>query len=159
MKGVKLGQFGDGFGRRRVLLGNLLVHRNGFDREAFAGISLATAFETLGGLLSVSDLRIKVTEGIQHVEVARVFLGDLFKVGNGVVQLPLLDTLLRRSKGLSLVKTKTEHHKLTPPRLGRTCTEQLIDSNYHTSTARRQRRKVMYPVSSAGSGYLSVNIP
>ncbi len=65
---------------------------------------------------------VKIANGIEHRQVLGVGLKDLFVLGNGVLQLALLDILLRSAENFLFVEAETKRHKsadssLLPPQI------------------------------------------
>ena len=88
-------------------LAELLVHGDGFNGEALRGIGIANTLEALRGLVALSQARVKVTDGIQNGEVFRIMLQDFFVLGDGILQLTLLNELLRSAENFLFIETET----------------------------------------------------
>src|SRR6202007_2338496 len=90
---------------------DLLVHRDALDRKTLRGIGITHFFETLGGLVDLPVAGIEVAHSVQNRQILRVGLEDLFVLGNGVLQLTLLDVFLRSAENFLFVKAETKRHK------------------------------------------------
>ena len=93
--GVQLCQFGNDFCGGRAELGQLLVNGNGFYGKTVLRILVPDSLEVLAGFLILSYPGVEVANSIEDSKIFRIFLDDLFVFGNGVLQLALLDKLLR----------------------------------------------------------------
>src|SRR5579862_7384673 len=107
---VQLRQFKNAF-ERGFELRDLLVHRDALDREALCGVRIANTLEAFGGLVGLADARVEVADRIQDSQVLGIGLQDLFVFGDRVLQLALLDILLRSAENLLFVESETERHK------------------------------------------------
>ena len=95
--------------KRRLELADLLVHRDGLNRESLAGIGIAHSLETFGGFGGFAETRIEVANGIGDGQVLGIILEDLLVFGDGILQLALLNVLLSTGKNLLLVEAKQCH--------------------------------------------------
>ena len=92
--GVEFGQFQQAL-ERGLELADLLVHRDGLDRESLAGIGIADSLEAFGGFVGFAEAGVEVADGVGDGQVLGIVLEDLLVLGDGVLQLALLDILLR----------------------------------------------------------------
>ena len=106
--GVKLRQLQQAL-KRGLELADFFVHRDGLDREALAGIGIAYSLETSGGFIGFAEARVKVADGIGDGQILGIVLEDLFVLGDGILQLALLDILLRTGENLLLVEAEQCH--------------------------------------------------
>src|SRR5208337_546495 len=74
-------------------------------------VGIAHVLEALDRIVSVAEAGIKVAHGIHHREVLGIGFQDFFVLGDGVLQLALLDSFLRRVEYLLLIEAKTKRHK------------------------------------------------
>ena len=93
-------------------LGELLVHGDGFDGEALRGIGVANALERFDGLVGLSETSVEVSDGVGDGEFLGVGFENFFVLSNGILQLALLDELLRSAESFLFVEAKTERHKI-----------------------------------------------
>ena len=138
-------------------LGDLLVHGDALDREALRGIGIAHGFEALDGFGRVAQARVKIADGVVDGKILGIVLQDLVVLSNGVLQLALLDKLLRGAENLLFVKAKTKRHRGTDsslfpverPRFSASVTERARTSPGDSQTKPRKpgkpgsRRKVI----------------
>ncbi len=110
---------------RRLELADLLVHRDGLDRETLAGIGIAYSLETYGGFIGFAEAGVEIADGVGDGQVLGVVLEDFFVLGDGILQFALLDVLLRTGQNLLLVETK-QCHKSTNSRT--CCSRQSLDA-------------------------------
>ncbi len=108
--GVEFRELQNAF-ERRLQLADLLVHRDALDGETLRGIGIANLLEAVGRFVDFPDARVEITHGVQHGQVLGVSLKDLFVLGNGVLELALLDVLLRSAQNFLFVKAETKCHK------------------------------------------------
>src|SRR5579862_6485589 len=106
--GVEFGQLQQAL-ERRLELADLLVHRDGLDRETLAGIGIAHSFETLRGLVALAVAGVEVTNGVVDRQVFGVVLENLLVLGDGILKLALLDVLLRTGENLLLIEAEQCH--------------------------------------------------
>ena len=83
---------------RRVELVDLLVHRDGPDVEAVAGVVLGDAQEEGDRLVVLSEPDVEVPDLVQDVDVVRGLLEDLQVVLQRGVDLPLLQRISPRRR-------------------------------------------------------------
>ena len=101
--------------KRRLELANLLVHRDGLDRETLAGIGIAYRLETSRSFVGFAEAGIEIADGVGDRQVLGIMLEDFFVLGDGVLQLALLDILLRTGQNLLFVEAE-QCHKSTNSR-------------------------------------------
>src|SRR5262249_17442956 len=89
----------------------LLVHGDGFDRKAILRIGFAYLLEVLGSLFVVADPGAEIADRVQDGQILGVLFDDLFILGDGILQLALVDILLRRCRYLCFVKAETGRHR------------------------------------------------
>src|SRR5215813_2855993 len=94
-------------------LGDLLVHRNGFNKESRHCVSIPDLLEATDCVGVISDTGVEVADRVQDGKVLRVLLDALVVFGDCGLQLALLDELLRRAEDLRLVEAKPECHRLS----------------------------------------------
>ena len=109
--GIELGQSKHAL-QGGLQLGELLVHGDGFDGEALGRIGIANALEGFHGLVALAETGVEVADGIGDGEFLGVGFENFFVLSNGVLQLALLDELLRSTESLLFVEAKTERHKI-----------------------------------------------
>ena len=63
---------------------------------------------------AVAQAGIKIADRVRDGEILVVVLADLFVLSNGVLQLALLDKLLRGAENLLLVEAETKRHRIEP---------------------------------------------
>ena len=80
---------------RGLELADLLVHRDGLDRETLAGIGIAYRLETFGGFVGFAEAGVEIADGVGDGQILGIVLEDLFVLSDGVLQFALLDILLR----------------------------------------------------------------
>ena len=97
--------------QRGLDLAQLLVHGDGFDRKALGGVGIAYTLEAIHRLFTFAETSVEVPHGIGNREVLGVCLEDLFVFSDGVLQLALLDKLLRSTEYLLFVEAKPKRHK------------------------------------------------
>jgi hypothetical protein len=97
--------------QRGLELRDLLVHRDALDREALRSVRVAHILEAFSGLVGLADARVKVADRIQDRQVLGVGLEDLFVFRDRVLQLALLDVLLRSAENLLFIESETKRHK------------------------------------------------
>src|SRR5262249_4152529 len=123
--GVKLGEPQHAF-HGRFQLAELLVHRDRLYREALRGIGVANALERFCGFIVLADARIEVADRVHHGQVFGIVLENFFVLRDGVLELALLNELLRSTENLLLVEPETKRHRIadsglrTFPALGET---------------------------------------
>ena len=105
--GIEFGEALDAVVGAGIELGELLVHGDGFDREAIGRITVADFLEILGCLIDKTNTGVEVTDGVEHRQVLGVRLDDLLVLGDRVLQLALLHVTLGVRQYLVLIKTKT----------------------------------------------------
>ena len=93
-------------------LGELLVHGDGFDGEALCRIGVANALEGFDGLVALAETGVEVTNGVGDGQFLGVSFEYFFVLGDGILQLALLDELLRSAESFLFVEAKTKRHKL-----------------------------------------------
>ena len=100
---------------RRLELAQLLVHGDRLHRESLGGVGIANVLEVLERFVGLAQAGVEIAHGIHHREVLGVRLEDLLVFVDGVLQLTLLDRLLRSAESLLLVKPETKRHKKPTP--------------------------------------------
>src|SRR5262249_9118148 len=105
--GVELSQPQHAF-ERRLQLGELLIHGDGFYGEAVRCIGIANALEAFNGLVVLAQARVKITHSIGDSKILWIRLQNPFVLSNRILQLALLDELLRSVESLLFVKTKAK---------------------------------------------------
>ena len=108
MLAVEFGQLQQAL-KRRLELANLLVHGDGLDREALAGIGIANRFKTLDRFVGLAQTRVEIANGIVDRQVLGIILEDFLVLGDGVLQFALLDILLRTGQHLLLIEAEQCH--------------------------------------------------
>src|SRR5437870_12356644 len=103
---IKLSQPQDAF-QRGFKLGELLVHRAGFYCETLRSVGIANALTAGNRLVVLAEPRVHVANRARHGEIFRISLPDLFILSDGILQFPLLDTLLRSAESRLPGATKT----------------------------------------------------
>ena len=109
--GVEFGQSQHAL-QGRLQLGELLVHGDGFDGEALRGVGVAHALERFDGLVALAETGVEIANGVGDSEFLGVSLENFFVLGDGILQLALLDELLRSAENLLFVEAKTKRHKI-----------------------------------------------
>src|SRR5205823_7529212 len=94
----------------RFDLRQLLVHGDCFDRETLAGISVADFFEALEGPLILAKTGVKIAYSVRNGQILGVSLQNLLVLSDSILQLSLLDILLRRAESLLFVESETKRH-------------------------------------------------
>ena len=93
-------------------LGNFLVHRDAFDGKALGGVCITHALKARDSLLGITETGVKITNSIVDGEILGIVLQDLLVFGDGVLQLALLDKLLRSAENFLFVEPETERHRI-----------------------------------------------
>ena len=93
-------------------LGELLVHGDGFDGEALRGVGIAHTLEGLDSFVALAETGVEVSNGVGDGEFLGVSFENFFVLSNGILQLALLDELLRSAESFLFVEAKTERHKI-----------------------------------------------
>ena len=96
--------------KRRLELADLLVHGDSLDRESLGGIGIAHTLKTGRGLVVIAHAGVEVSNGVTHREILGIILEDLVVLSDGILQLALLDILLRSAEDLLFVEPETERH-------------------------------------------------
>ena len=91
-------------------LRNLLVHRDALDRETLRGIGIANTLKTFNGFGSIAETGVQVPHRVVHGKVFGIVFKNLLVLGNGVLNLALLDKLFRRTEKLLFVEAETKRH-------------------------------------------------
>src|SRR5208283_1020038 len=68
----------------------------------------------LDGIRVVAQAGIEIANRVRDRKILVIVLADLLVFSNGILQLALLDELLRGAKNLLLVEPKTERHRIEP---------------------------------------------
>ena len=71
--GVEFGQLQQAL-EGRLELADLLVHRDGLDREALAGIGIAYSLEAFGSFVALAEAGVEVADGVGDRQVLGSFL-------------------------------------------------------------------------------------
>ena len=110
--GVKLGQLQHAF-QRGFQFADFLIDGDGLDRETLAGIGIADILEAICGFVVLAEADVEIAHGVGDRKVFRVVLEDLLVFGDRVLQLALLDILLRSAEELLFVEPETKRHMST----------------------------------------------
>src|SRR6202023_4091177 len=97
--------------KRRLELADLLVHGDSLDRESLGGIGVAHTLKTVRGLVVIAHAGVEVSHGVTHREILGIILEDLAVLSDGILQLALLDILLRSAEDLLFIEPETERHR------------------------------------------------
>ncbi len=114
MLAVQLREFEQAF-KRWLELADLLVHRDGLDRETLAGIGIAYCLETSGSFIGLPEAGVEIPDGVGDRQVLGIILEDFFVLSDSILQFALLDILLRIAENLLLVEAE-QCHKSTNSR-------------------------------------------
>ena len=93
-------------------LGNFLVQRDAFDGKALGGVRITHALKARDSLLGIAETGVQISNGIVDGEILGIVLQDLLVFGDGVLQLALLDKLLRSAENFLFVEPETERHRI-----------------------------------------------
>jgi len=96
--------------KRRLELADLLVHGDSLDRESLGGIGIAHTLKTVRGLVVIAHAGVEVSNRVTHREILGIILEDLVVLSDGILQLALLDILLRSAEDLLFIEPETERH-------------------------------------------------
>jgi hypothetical protein len=84
---------------------HLLVHRDGFEREALVAVVFGDAAVAGDGLMLLFDARVEVAERVERGEVCGVVLDDAPVLLDGGRNPPLCEGLLGRADGFCFVES------------------------------------------------------
>ena len=80
--------------------------------EALGSVGVANALEGFHGLVALAETGVEVSDGVGDSEFLGVSLEYFFVLADGILQLTLLDELLRSAESFLFVEAKSKCHKL-----------------------------------------------